>query len=145
MSHHAETRAARFRRRAYPGVSARQWADWRWQMRHRLRGPADLERHVDLSPGEREALRRAGGRLPVAVTPYYATLMDPCDPAHPIRRTVLPVPAERRRGRGERADPLGERGHSPVPGIVHTYPDKVVLLSTRRTGRLVGITTTSSL
>jgi lysine 2,3-aminomutase len=63
------------------------------------------------------------------VTPYYRSLLDSLGPDHPLRRTVEPLdstaPAP-----GERTDPLGEEAHSPCPGLVHTYPDKVLLFAT---------------
>ena len=66
--------------------------------------------------------------LPVGVTPYYMSLIDPDDPQQPLRRTVVPTTAEFTRMPGEADDPLGEDGHSPVPGLVHRYPDRVLLL-----------------
>jgi lysine 2,3-aminomutase len=66
----------------------------------------------------------------VGITPYYASLLDPADPAQGLRRTVVPVGAEYLRSRGEADDPLGEDGTSPVPGLVHRYPDRVLLLVT---------------
>jgi len=63
------------------------------------------------------------------MTPYYRALLKSLGPEHPLRRTVeslddcTPVP-------GELADPLGEEAHSPCPGLIHTYPDKVLLFAT---------------
>jgi lysine 2,3-aminomutase len=71
-----------------------------------------------------------GGRLPMGITPYYASLMDPDDPADPIRRMLIPVGAEFDRSTGEADDPLGEEHDSPVPGLVHRYPDRVLFLVT---------------
>jgi len=85
---------------------------------------------VDLSPGERSAIERIGGRLPVGITPYYAAQMDPHDCNAPIRRTMIPLPGELVQGYGEAEDPLGEDGDSPVPGVVHRYPDRVLFLAT---------------
>jgi lysine 2,3-aminomutase len=67
--------------------------------------------------------------LPVGVTPYYLSLLDRQDSENPLRRTVVPVTAELRRGPGEADDPLGEDSHMPVPGLVHRYPDRVLLLA----------------
>lgn len=83
---------------------------------------------LELSPSERHALRLAGGLLPAAVTPHYMSLLDPSDPQQPLRRTVVPSQRELLRMPGEADDPLGEDGHSPVPGIVHRYPDRVLFL-----------------
>jgi lysine 2,3-aminomutase len=119
-----------FRRRFYPQATLRDWNDWRWQNRSRVRTLADLERILDLTTDERQAIEIHNGALPVGVTPYYASLLDPADPSQPLRRTVVPVMGEYLKTRGESADPLGEDSHSPVPGLVHRYPDRVLLLVT---------------
>jgi lysine 2,3-aminomutase len=86
---------------------------------------------VTLSHAERAALEEAGELLPFALTPYYLSLVDPDDPTHPIRRTVIPTAAELHVDAGEQSDPLGEDAHSPVPGLVHRYPDRVLFLVTQ--------------
>ncbi|MCA9149736.1 MAG: KamA family radical SAM protein [Planctomycetales bacterium] len=121
-------RTLAFRRRHFPEVSDAQWSDWRWQSQHRLRKLEQFERLLRLSADEREALVRGGQLLPVGVTPYYLSLLDAEDAEQPLRRTVIPSTAEFLRSRGEADDPLGEDGHSPVPGLVHRYPDRVLLL-----------------
>ena len=118
-----------FRRRFYPGISQSLWKDWKWQMANRITTPEKIEKMLDLTPEERGAL--AGRvRLPLAVTPYYASLLDPEDPEQGIRRSVIPTVRERIKSRGEEADPLHEEASSPVPGIVHRYPDRVLFLAT---------------
>lgn len=119
-----------FRRRHFPSATARDWNDWRWQLRHRIRDLAGLERVFQLSDDERAAVARLGGRLPLGITPYYASLLSPDDPSHPLRRTKIPSGAEFERAPGEYEDPLGEEAHHVVPGLVHTYPDKVLFLVT---------------
>jgi lysine 2,3-aminomutase len=109
-------------------VPNRDWNDWRWQSRHRIRTLAEFDRFLQLSPEEREAMTEGGTMLPAAVTPYYMSLVDPADPRQPLRRTVVPTCSEFVRAPGEADDPLGEDGHSPVPGLVHRYPDRVLLL-----------------
>jgi len=89
---------------------------------------AELERFLALSPDERQALEQSGTLLPFAVTPYYLSLLDPDDPAQPLRRSVIPTAHELRRGPGEADDPLGEEGQSPAPGLIHRYPDRALLL-----------------
>jgi lysine 2,3-aminomutase len=64
-----------------------------------------------------------------SLTPYYQKLLDALGPDHPLRRTVEPLD-DRTPAPGERTDPLGEEAHSPLPGLIHTYPDKVLLLVT---------------
>ena len=122
----ARTRA--FRRRHFPEVTNRDWGDWRWQSRHRLRTLEQLERVLRLSEEEREALVQGGTMLPVGISPYYMSLLDGDDPQQPLRRTVVPTLNEFVRTEGEADDPLGEDNHSPVPGLVHRYPDRVLLL-----------------
>jgi len=85
---------------------------------------------LGLTDDERQAIEAHKGALPVGITPYYASLLEPGNPAQGLRRTVVPVLAEARRSPGEADDPLGEDGHSPVPGLVHRYPDRVLLLVT---------------
>lgn len=119
-----------FRREFFPAATARDWNDWRWQIRNRIRDREGLERIFTLSEDERAALDRIGGRMPVGITPYYASLMARDDAADPLRRTKVPVTDELIRSPGEYDDPLGEDAHNPVPGLVHTYPDKVLFLAT---------------
>jgi lysine 2,3-aminomutase len=117
-----------FRRRHFPEVSTREWNDWRWQSRHRIRTLVQLQAMLRLSNEEREALVKGGTMLPVGITPYYMSLLDENDPGQPLRRTVVPTLNEFVRTPGEDDDPLGEDSHSPVPGLVHRYPDRVLLL-----------------
>jgi lysine 2,3-aminomutase len=119
-----------FRRQFYPQARQAEWNDWQWQLRHRIRDMAGLERVFRLSEDERETVRRIGGRLPVGITPYYASCMNPDDPMDPLRRTMIPVGAELVKSPGEADDPLGEDHDSPVPGLVHRYPDRVLFLVT---------------
>ncbi|MGV2335970.1 MAG UNVERIFIED_CONTAM: KamA family radical SAM protein [Planctomycetaceae bacterium] len=83
---------------------------------------------LELSLEERDVLADGGTLLPTAVTPYYMSLLDPDNALQPLRKTVVPTTREFVRTPGEADDPLGEDGHSPVPGLVHRYPDRVLLL-----------------
>ncbi|MFV0442351.1 MAG: KamA family radical SAM protein [Planctomycetaceae bacterium] len=124
----ATERTTAFRRRFYPEAKVSDWNDWRWQSRHRIRTLDQFERMLTLSDQERQALIEGGTMLPVGVTPYYMSLLSPTDPLQPLRKTVVPTTAEFTRSIGEADDPLGEDGHSPVPGLVHRYPDRVLFL-----------------
>jgi lysine 2,3-aminomutase len=124
----ATERTTAFRRRFYPEAKVSEWNDWRWQSRHRIRTLEQFERMLTLSETEREALIQGGQMLPVGITPYYMSLLSPTDPHQPLRKTVVPTTAEFQRSVGEADDPLGEDGHSPVPGLVHRYPDRVLFL-----------------
>jgi lysine 2,3-aminomutase len=126
----ASPRSRAFCRTSFPGVLVSEWSDWRWQLKNRIRNVRQLERFITLSEDEREALTRGDGSLPLAITPYYAALLDRDDPLQPVRRTVVPVTAEGLRSFGESDDPLGEDHDSPVPGLVHRYPDRVLFLIT---------------
>ena len=123
-------RSRSFRRRFFPQASLADWNDWRWQLRNRIVDMEALGRILRLSEGEREAILRHDGALPLAITPYYASLLDGGDPQQALRRTVVPVPDEDLRVFGESEDPLGEDRDSPVPGLVHRYPDRVLFLVT---------------
>lgn len=119
-----------FRDRHYPSVTDGEWNDWRWHLRNRIRDLAGLERVFTLSEDERAAVSKRRDGLPAAITPYYAALLAPEDPSDGLRRTKIPCLAEFETRLDEREDPLGEDAHSPLPGIVHTYPDKVLFLVT---------------
>lgn len=119
-----------FQRRFFPDATAAQWNDWRWQLRKRIRDLSALERIVKLTDDERSVIEQIGGRLPVGITPYYASLMDPSREDDPIRRTIVPQGMELVQTPGEAEDPLGEDHDSAVPGLVHRYPDRVLFLVT---------------
>ncbi len=120
----------RFRERFFHEPTNAQWEDWHWQLRHRITHLVELERIFRLSEDEHDALMRHGASLPVAITPYYASLLVEDNPLQPLRRTVIPVTAECVRSQGEAEDPLGEDKDTPVPGLVHRYPDRVLFLVT---------------
>jgi lysine 2,3-aminomutase len=106
-----------------------QWNDWRWQLSHRLNSVEEFARVIHLTPEEVEGLS-APGRFRVDLAPYFASLMDPDDPNCPIRRQVVPTSHELVPFEAEMADSLAEDAHSPVPGLVHRYPDRVLMLVT---------------
>jgi len=118
-----------FLSRFYPGISQALWNDWKWQMANRITTPEKIGQMLNLAPEERDALE-GSVRLPMAVTPYYASLIDTDDPGQGIRRSVVPTIMEVAESAGEEADPLHEDLSSPVPGIVHRYPDRVLFLTT---------------
>lgn len=119
-----------FKAQFYAEVSDEEWCNWRWQLRHRIRDLEGAERLFVLDESERQAIIRRQGLLPLGITPYYAALLDREDPQQPLRRTKIPHMAEFEITGDECTDPLGEDAHSPVPGLVHTYPDKVLFLVT---------------
>jgi lysine 2,3-aminomutase len=117
-----------FRAAYFPYTTRIEWSDYRWQLRNRIRGLEELERIVRLSDDERASISKRRGSLPFAITPYYLSLIDPDNRDHAIRRTMIPVMDEFIHMPGEAEDPLGEDKDSPVPGLVHRYPDRVLFL-----------------
>lgn len=118
----------RFKRIYYPTVSDRQWNDWQWQIANRIRSLSRLETFLPLTPRERMTAEGLQTKLPLAITPYYLSLLVGRDATHPLRQTVVPVIDEFITSPGEADDPLGEELQSPVPGLVHRYPDRVLFL-----------------
>ncbi len=110
-------------------VPDEKWLDWRWQMSHRLNSLEELEQVINLTPSEREALGTSG-LFRVDITPYFASLIDPDDPTCPVRKQVIPTAAEMVPFHSMMEDSLAEDKHSPVPGLVHRYPDRVLMLVT---------------
>ncbi|HEX8385378.1 MAG TPA: KamA family radical SAM protein [Rubricoccaceae bacterium] len=111
-------------------ASADEWADWRWQMRHRVHTLDALARYVRPTADEAAGVEATAGVFRWTITPYYASLMDPLDPACPVRRQVVPLASETAPDIVGVADPLDEVGHSPVKNLVHNYPDKVAFCVT---------------
>jgi lysine 2,3-aminomutase len=126
----SDSRARTFRKRFYPSTTLREWQDWRWQLHNRIRDVDALGRIIRLSEDERHAMSDQARSLPLAITPYYASLLDPWNPRQALRRTVVPTVHERFHSIGESNDPLHEDEDSPVPGIIHRYPDRVLFLVT---------------
>ncbi len=110
----------------------RDWNDWKWQFRNRITTVEQLSRVLPLTEKEKRDIAACLETFRMAITPYYASLMDPTDPMDPIRRQSVPSIEETVTGTNDLADPLNEEGDSPVPNIVHRYPDRVLFLVTRQ-------------
>jgi lysine 2,3-aminomutase len=114
-------------------VSDADWNDWRWQLKNRITSLDQLERLMPtLSPEEHAGTVLANSKLALAITPYFFNLIDPADENCPIRWQVIPRIEETNTASWEMSDPCGEDSHSPVPGLVHRYPDRVLFLVTDR-------------
>ncbi len=114
----------------WDGISEREWNDWRWQLRHRVTTLEQLREILELTADEIEGIKQSKGRLALAVTPYFVSLMDPVNPNCPVRRQAIPRVEEFHVAKSDMVDPCGEDKDSPVPGLVHRYPDRVLLLVT---------------
>ena len=114
-------------------VAEKDWNDWHWQLTHRIRTVEQLRRLMPtLTPEEVAGTQLANHKLALAITPYFFNLIDPADENCPIRWQMIPRIEETHTAPWEMSDPCGEDSHSPVPGLVHRYPDRVLFLVTDR-------------
>ena len=116
----------------WPDVDDEDWNNWVWQLQNRLTNLDQLDQHLDLTPEERKGCLLADNKLALAITPFFFNLIDRNNPDCPIRKQVVPRAEEMSISAEERLDPVGEDENSPVPGIVHRYPDRVLFLVTDR-------------
>ena len=114
----------------FQNVPEKDWNDWAWQVRNRVETLEELKQHLNLSAEEEAGVKECLGTLRMAITPYYLSLIDPNDPHDPVRRQAVPTAAEVHRSPADLLDPLHEDTDSPVPGLTHRYPDRVLLLVT---------------
>lgn len=111
-------------------VKETEWQDWQWQVTNRITSLNNLKQVIALTPDEEAGVIHCLENLRMAITPYYATLIDTENPNCPIRKQAVPTAAELQFGKYDMADPLFEDKDSPVPGLTHRYPDRVLLLVT---------------
>lgn len=122
-------RSQEFMKRYFKYATIQEWNDWRWQLRNSFSSLRQLGEFLKLS--EEELFYVIGRQKPpLRITPYYASLIDPNNPAQAIRRTMVPVNNELIMTPEEKVDPLGEENQSPTPQLVHRYPDRVLFLAT---------------
>ncbi|MFZ2283124.1 MAG: lysine 2,3-aminomutase [Lutibacter sp.] len=114
----------------FKDVSQEDWNDWRWQLRHAIRDIPTLEKVIILTDEEKENLSKTLKKFKMAITPYYAALMDKEDKNCPVRMLAVPVLNELFVDPSDLDDPLHEDVDSPVPGLTHRYPDRALLLVT---------------
>jgi len=114
----------------FKDVTPEEWNDWHWQMSNRITTVEQLRQVLPLTAAEEEAIAKSLGTLRMAITPYYASLIEPNDPEDPISKQAVPTPKEQEVREYELDDPLHEDVDSPVPGLTHRYPDRVLLLVT---------------
>lgn len=114
----------------YPQATPEDWSNWQWQLQNSICTADKLQNFLRLSYPEILAMSQSRAGLPLRITPYFASLLDREDALQPMRRCVVPVSSEFVTCPGESPDPLGEDHQSPVPGLVHRYPDRVLFLTT---------------
>ncbi len=110
------------------------WDDWRWQMANRISTLEQLESKMDLDATEKSGIRQCLRKFRMAITPYYFSLIDQNNPNCPIRKQAIPSIMELQSCTADSDDPLHEDDDSPVPGLTHRYPDRVLLLVTDQCG-----------
>ncbi len=106
------------------------WNDWQWQLSNRITTGEQLSTVLNLGSREVMDINRCLNKFKMAITPYYASLIDNNNPQCPIRKQSVPSLEELHRGCEDMHDPLHEEVDSPVPGVTHRYPDRVLFLVT---------------
>ncbi len=114
----------------WKNVTEDQWNDWKWQVSNRITSVTMLKQVVNITKEEEEGINECLKTLRMAITPYYAMLMDPDNPNCPIRKQAVPTSQELHESCADMLDPLHEDEDSPVPGLTHRYPDRALLLIT---------------
>jgi len=121
---------SRLRYDMWKDIPDSDWNDWKWQVKNRVSGLAELAGAVRLTRAEEQGIKREEERLPMAITPHFLSLVDPDNAECPLRRQVIPRIEEHFYCSRDMEDPCGEEKDSPVPHIVHRYPDRVLLIAT---------------
>jgi len=115
-------------------VEENEWNDWKWQLRNRIMDLDTLKKVINLTPLEDEGVKSSLRKLRMAITPYWITLIDKDNPDDPIRRQAIPTIKELEIKEEDIFDPLFEEVDSPVKGLTHRYPDRVLFLITDQCG-----------
>lgn len=119
----------RIAKRMGPEVKSSNWKDWKWQLKHAIRDISTFEKltRIKFKEIERELLEKTIAKFPLSMTPYYLSLIDTDDYRNdPFFKQSFPSPMELVVDKYEMRDPLAEDKDSPVPGITHRYPDRVL-------------------
>jgi len=116
--------------RFFSHVPEKDWNDWKWQFRNRITRIEDLARYIPISSREKAQLELVISKYPFSITPYYLSLIHPEDKNDPIRKQSVPCFEEISMADMGEADPLEEERDSVVPGLVHRYPDRALMVLT---------------
>lgn len=114
----------------FKDVTDAEWNDWKWQLKNAIRDIPTLEKVIKLTTEEKDHLSKTLKKFKMAITPYYAALMDKEDRHCPVRLMAVPTLSELHVDESDLSDPLNEDIDSPVPGLTHRYPDRALLLVT---------------
>ncbi|MDO9097825.1 MAG: lysine 2,3-aminomutase, partial [Candidatus Methanoperedens sp.] len=112
-----------------PQARISNWKDWKWQLKHCIRDISTFEKltGIKFEQSERELLEKTIAKFPISITPYYLSLIDTGDYKNdPFFKQSFPSPMELVIDKYDMRDPLAEDKDSPVPGIIHRYPDRVL-------------------
>lgn len=112
----------------FKGATPADWEDWRWQIRNRIRTEEVLSKIIKLTSQEKKGVEGCNGKLTMSIPPYFASLINADDAGCPIRLQSVPQGHELKKYPHEMSDPCGEDKNSPVHGLVHRYPDRVLFL-----------------
>jgi len=118
------------RKKLFPNVTDEEWNSWHWQIKNRVTTLEQLKKYIKLTKEEEDGIAKTLNILRMAITPYYLSLVDTENPYCPIRKQCVPTISETHRAKADLLDPLHEDEDSPVPGLTHRYPDRVLFLIT---------------
>lgn len=121
---------ARFRETFFPQATDKQWNSWRWQIQNSYSNFRKLSEILDVSSIDDVDFLSKSRKLPLRITPYYASLLYEKPANYPLSKSVVPNKLELLLSPGEENDPLHEESMCPVENVVHRYPDRVLMLST---------------
>jgi lysine 2,3-aminomutase len=119
-----------YRERLFANIQDNDWNDWKWHFRNRITDVKELLKYLPLSENEQTQVKLVATKYPLSITPYYLSLIDSRDPNDPIRKQAVPSFQEVALGTVGFEDPLEEKRDSVVPGLVHRYPDRILMVLT---------------
>ncbi len=119
-----------YKNRFFSKVPEKDWLDWKWHFRNRITTVEELAKYLPISPNEQTQIKLVAAKYPLAITPYYLSLINPLDKNDPIRKQAVPCYQEMAQGNMGSEDPLEEKRDSVVPGLVQRYPDRVLMVLT---------------
>ena len=111
-------------------VTQEEWNDWKWQVKNRIDTVDKLKKIINVNEQEEKDIEAVLTKFRMGITPYYASLMDKEDHRCPVRMQAVPTIAETYVSQADMLDPLHDDTDSPVTGLTHRYPDRVLLLIT---------------